>query len=256
MRTISELIDTLIANSHVLAIIEFGNNHPPVGFTEGDYDVLVVLDELDYQAKTIHFYVGDTPIDLSLRTLDYFREVTSLSGFETAFVEGRVIYDPTGEMGEIIERLRHNQTIPTPLAENEVMRIRHWHRHILDKIQGRKGSSPAFCHFLVNANVYWLFENYFRVRGLEYQGPTRAYDYLEQHEPEIYECIEDIQAVSVLEEKVRLMQQLTELILEPVGGMWQRGEVIAFGENESWGLQAQAQEIYRMLFGKSKPRTS
>ena len=250
MHTIPELIDVLSRNRRVLGLIEFGSDHRSDNFTTGDYDLLAILETLDYQIKSIHFYIGNTPVDLNLRTMDYLRQPESVSGFEREFFGGRIIYDATGEVTRLFQRLQEysSQTHNRPLTEDDIARIRHWHRHILDKTQGRMDSMPAFCSFLLNTNIFWLIENYFRIRNLKYKGLKAAFEYLEEREPEIYERIQRFYTMFDLPQKAQLTQELTELILRPIQGMWKRGELLAFGDEKSRHLQEQGQSVFKSLF--------
>jgi len=112
------------------------------------------------------------------------------------------------------------------------------HKHVLDKVEGRTDSRPTFSDFLLGANIFWLIENYFRIRRIEYKGPKAAFDYIEQSEPEIYSRIQDFYLANNLEQKMRLTRELAELILRPVNGMWRDDEVLAFGAGKPNSLVA------------------
>ena len=176
---------------------------------------------------------------MNFRTIAQLRCLEAASGFESAFFDGRVIYDPTGEIAQHVRRLNEKriQSSSRQLTDDDVARIRHWHKHVLDKVEGRTDSRPTFCSFLLSANILWLIENYFRIRHIEYKGPKAAFDYIEQGEPEIYARIQNFYLANSLEQKLQLTRELTELILQPVNGMWRDDEVLAFGDKSSQALQ-------------------
>jgi hypothetical protein len=82
-------------------------------------------------------------------------------------------------------------------------------------------------------------------------GAKQALSYLQEHEKELYNLIKRFYVTPELGEKVTLSHQMTDIVLEPVGGMWRRGEVLAFGGEEERNLQQQGQVIYAKLFGSA-----
>ncbi|MDQ2806176.1 MAG: hypothetical protein M3Z04_04540 [Chloroflexota bacterium] len=253
LQSVQELLSALIEHPNVLGIVEFGCDHRAENFTVGDYDVLVILKRLDYQVTSIHFDLGNTPVDLNIRSIEYLRRLPCVFGFERAFVRSRLLYDPTGEVGGIIQRLAASLSPPhpDPLTEHEIARIRHWHRHILDKIGSRVSTQPTLCDFILYTNIFWLVENYFRIHRREYEGPTKALDYLESHEPAICAALQDFYAALDIQQRIQITQGLTERILQPIGGMWKKDEILAFGEKAGPGLQRQGQDVFNSLFGKA-----
>ena len=250
--SIPELVDTLRNHPDVLGLVEFGRAHYADDFAAGDYDLLVILRRLDYPVTSIHFYIGDTPIDLNLRTIEQFRLLPIAAGFERTFIRGRVIYDPTEEVAQIIAGLQQKlaQIAPDTLNEHEIARIRHWHRHVLDKVHNRLSTEVTFCTFLLQTNISWLILNFFRIHGLEYEGPRKAFDYLEHRAPEIYGWIQQFYAAADLDQAIEITHTLSELILQPIGGMWRKGEILAFGELSDAGLPEQGVLVYQALFGE------
>ena len=126
---------------------------------------------------------------------------------------------------------------------------RHGHRHVFDKLRGRFDTDPILCRLLLHTDIYWLIESYFAVRGLQYHGEKHALAHFRQHETQAYALIEQFYAASALEAQARLVKELTEIVLEPVGGMWRDGEILAFGDDDSQDLQEQGRQLYRTLFG-------
>lgn len=49
----------------------------------------------------------------------------------------------------------------------------------LSKARGRLDSAPVLCRLLLEANLYWLVQNYLRVHRLAYPGERGALEYLE-----------------------------------------------------------------------------
>jgi hypothetical protein len=111
-------------------------------------------------------------------------------------------------------------------------------------------TQPLLAQLLLNTAPYWLMENYFRVRQLPFRGERWALTYWREHEPDLILTLDALYRADDLEVKFGLVETLTELVLAPVGGAWQSGEILAFGaEVEEEPLAARAAATYRWLFG-------
>jgi hypothetical protein len=51
-----------------------------------------------------------------------------------------------------------------------------------------------------------------------------------------------------LEQKIRLTEELAEIILQPINGMWRQDEILACGDHDSLQLQEQGQSVFNLLF--------
>ena len=249
MHTIHSLVETLKQHPQVVGLLEYGSARFADNFDAGDYDLFVIHNEIQTEVESLHFYVdtafGHVPVDLNLRSLRYLASQNSLTGFESALLDGRIIYDRGGVVAQQLEQLRAEA--PSQYTEHDIAFTRHGHRHVLDKIRGRLQSDALLCRLLLNANIHWLINSYFGVRGLSYPGEKHALAYLAQHEPEIYALIDEFYNLPV-EEQIEQTERLTELMLSPVGGAWKTGELLAFGGGVA-DLQSQGQLLYRLLVG-------
>ena len=254
LTTISEMITTLKGRPDVFGLIEYGTDHRPDNYTLGDCDLFWIVSHTLSPVESLHFRIGPTPVDLNLMTLEAISHLDDPTGFhQIALLDGRVIYDPMGEVTAALERLRlRSHSSSATLSEHTIAVTRHGHRHIFDKIKGRLGSGPLFCGFLLETNVYWLVQSYFRVRRLAYKGEKHAIQYLEHYEPEIIATLNAFYETADLAEKVALARVITDLVLEPVGGMWQDGELLAFGDEQSQALQAQGLRLFQSLFSAAE----
>lgn len=251
MNNIREMIESLKHNPNVVGILEYGGRDASENLATGDYDLMIILHSCNPMVTSLHFDVGDVPVDLNLFPLAALRQLTLDNSFELqVIVEGRVIYDPTGEVQRQKERLLQAVALHQvePWSEHTIAFIRHGHRHLFDKVQGRLQSMPTLCQVLLYTNIYWLLENYFRLRYLPFRGPKQALAYLQEHDEVLYSLIEAFYRASSLEEKFVLSHQITAMVLEPVGGMWQKGEILAFGKEETRDLQQQGLRVYTELF--------
>jgi hypothetical protein len=249
MQTIKKMIFALESNKDVLGLIEYGGLHKHDDFLTGDYDLFVILKSKDSDVESLHFYITNIPVDLNIGTLEEIKKLKFAKGFETALLEGRIIYDPTGKIETELQKLiqRHKQNKPKGMTEHAIAFSRHGHKHVFDKIKGCIEEMPLLCRLLLNANIYWLIETYFNVRNLQFKGEKRAIAYLEKNEPKIFRAIEDFYSAESLIEQVKISKKLTELVLSPVGGAWKDDKVLAFGEGTK-DLQKKGRELFQKLF--------
>ena len=251
LTSVDELFRRLAQHPDVIGLIGYGGDHRSENFAVGDIDLFVVTQSWQPEVESLHFTVAEVPIDLGLITLAALRDLEPAFGFpQLPLSEGWVLYDPTGEVGEAVAALRQRLGAERPAepTAHSVAFLRHGHRHLLDKLRGRLRSEPLLARFLLGVNPYWLMENYFRVRRLPFRGEGHALHYWRAHEPELYRTLEAFYGTSDLDEQVRLTERLTDRVLEPVGGAWQPGEVLAFGTHESRDLAEQGERVYRELF--------
>lgn len=112
---LQELVDKLIRNTQVLGLIEFGSRHLSEDTSEGDYDLLAILEQWDSPVTSLHFYADGVPVDLNFRTISKLRirltrELTDL------------VLEPIGGMWRDDERLAFgDKTIRELQQEGERM---------------------------------------------------------------------------------------------------------------------------------------
>lgn len=251
MNTIDQMQRILTSNPDVLGLIEYGSCHKREHYTIGDYDVFIILKHRSEAIEGLHFYVEETPVDMNVRTLEQLQNMNPPEGFDRVLLNGRVIYDPTGKVSEAIAHMKKREKSKArsfSLSQNEIAMIRHGHTHVLDKVKGRFETMPLFCEFLLSTNIYWLIQNYFRVRNLPFEGEKRALIYLEEKEGVIYKGIRDFFCAVTLEEKVEISNRLTELILAPIQGPWKQNELLVFGDDDAPNLHVLGEALFKQLF--------
>ena len=253
--TVQELIARLTAQPAVAGIVRYGNRPVDATGAGGDLDLFVLVDDRPPELESLHFYVGGVPVDLNVRTWRDLERNEPLTPIDGDIYRGEVVYDRDGDLvlrlGALAARWEQP---PPPLSAHDVAFIRFGHRHSLDSARGRLAADPIPCRLILEANLYWLVQNYFLVRRLPFRGEKAALRYLERHEPAIWRDIERFYATTDLGERLALAEALGERVLVPVGGLWQRDEVLAFGTAEATDrLQETGQRYLRALLGVAAP---
>jgi len=195
LEDLSDLVARLIRNPRVIGIVRYGRRRADETERGGDFDLLVIVTERPHDVESIHFAVGDIPVDLSLRTVDDLRRTTPLSAMvDPLLPASELLFDRTGalrpEIAALPARWSREMSPATRLTEAEVARRRFGHRHTLDKARHRLTAEPLLCHVLLSTNIYWLLQTHLAARGLPYEGENAALTWLESHDPQVYQAIE------------------------------------------------------------------
>lgn len=250
---IAGLVERLKTNPDVIGLVRYGRRVVGDESQGGDFDLFAFVRCKDPDLESIHFYWDSVPVDLNLRTLDDLRREEPVLYIDVRLSEGEILYDPTGEIYALIEQSKSRWAKPDdPLPEAEIALCRFFQQHVLDKVDGRLKEDATFAEMLLSINICWLMHIYYKVRGMSFPGERGALNWLREHEPEIASRIDAFFATADIETKFQLSVQLTDLVLEPVGGPWRRGEVLGIGVDlDSENLHAKAEDAYSRLLGES-----
>ncbi len=250
MQSIEEMLAIIKSNPNTLGLVEYGSSDESDNYETGDYDLYVILRGKAHDVESLHFYIGATPVDLNLRSLQEVRSMPFAEGFDMALLDGRIIYDPTTQLSREIEKLRDRQKKHSPreYSEHSIAYARHGHKHVFNKLKGRLNTMPLLCRFLLSTNIYWLVNTYFNVRNIPFRGDKHALNYFKENEPDIYQSIEGFYSAKDLQEQFEISERLTELVLKPVGGQWQDDEILAFGNEETKDLIKKGEKLFQELF--------
>jgi len=251
--SLGEMIERLKANASVVGLVEYGSAALGDDAILGDYDLVAFLEPPDPQVESLHFCVGETPVDLNLRTVDQIRALSRAVGFDSILLDARVIHDPSGIVAEELAALkvRHQQAPVPSCSETDLAMKRHGTRHAIDRARARLDTSPTLCCFLLHQNVYWLTQSYFEVRNLQFPGEKRALAYLRENEPQLSNLMDRFFGTTDPGKLLATAEQIAAIALQPVGGPWNHDELLAFGPAGDIDLQKKGREVYAELFGAS-----
>jgi len=144
--TLPALLAHLQAHPDVVGLISFGSQRDTSQAVAGDFDLFVVLTQTDPTVRSLHFCLGQVPIDLNLITLDELEQLTPADHFRYVTLrDSTVLHDPLGVITPALAHLRRQLTYHTPaLSDHVIATTRHWHRHMLDKVRNRLDVSSSF----------------------------------------------------------------------------------------------------------------
>ncbi len=251
---ISDLIKRLHDNPFVIGLVRYGGRSVEDRTLGGDFDIFVFVRERDTDLESIHFYWGEMPVDLSIRTLEDLHLEKPISYIDPKLAEGEILYDRAGGLQELIaEATTRWSDSANALPESDMLITRFYQKHVLDKVRGRQNSDPVFCELLLSTNITWLLHTYFKVRCLSFPGEKGALNWMRRDEPEIAERIDAFFNSTSQEVKLRISEELTDLVLEPIGGPWKQGEILGTtGDSEATNLLKKAESAFARIVGTSE----
>ena len=249
LENLQSVIEKLKSNSSVVGIIQYGRRTMDDMSLGGDFDLFVFMQQRPETVESLHFFVQDIPVDMNIRVLDDLSGDMPITPFDVGIMDGRVIYDPTGRLAELHKDIQHKwQPDTTTISDHSRAFTRFSHRHALDKVRHRLDTHPLFCEVLLSSNVYWLLQAYFRLRQLPFKGERDAIAWLQTHDEKVHSLLDRFFASHDLAAKLTISEELSAIVLDPIGGLWQDGEILAFGHNDDvTGLQAAGKALYQSL---------
>lgn len=231
LKTARELIEALKTRPQVLGILQYGSGMCPEA---ADTDLCVVVAERPRGLESIHFWLADGPVDLNVRTIAELQTARVAPEFDEVLREGTVLFEREPGALVCLSSLRASQTrLPTPA---QFAGMRHGHAHYLSKLDYYKHRDPLLCKVLLCGAAHWLLHAYVEVRGMPYRGETAALSAMAQKDSGLLADFELLSGGNALEDRIDALRRLTARVLEPVGGAWQREEVLYFaasGEDAS-----------------------
>ncbi|NIA16375.1 MAG: hypothetical protein GWP08_20130 [Nitrospiraceae bacterium] len=231
VRTIKELVGRLAKCPNVTGLVRYGGRHVEDMSPGGDFDLFVIVNDRPKGLEGMHFHVGGVPIDVSMRTLDDLHSESPLTRIDIHLASGEVLVDKTGRLQELLPPLAQRWQASLPEAgPNDQAAARFHQSHALNKVRGRIDSEPLLCHFLIATDVFWLVQSYFSVRRLAYPGEKPALEVIRTSAPAIFRLIENFYAETELRTKLAILEDMTDRILEPIGGTWKQAEVLSLAE--------------------------
>mgnify|MGYP001343407777 CR=1 FL=1 len=229
--SLKELGDRLMNNPLVTGMVRYGGRLLDDQSSGGDLDLFLFLDARPVQVESLHFFCRDIPVDLNIRALADLRRSEPLAFIDIALISGEILYDPTAALATELPLLR-NRWPASPASLSESHATRFHQSHVLDKVRGRLQRDPVLCHFLLSSNVLWLLETYFRVRGMGYLGEVAALDWLQDNDEEAYAAIRAFYGTPALWHKLAVIERLTDIVLNPIGGVRRREEILVLAAGD------------------------
>ena len=248
--TVEQLIERLQQNTNVVGILQYGSGVCP---DAADTDICVVVSKRPEGIESIHFWIGSGPVDLNIRTLDELARggVADLPGLDDVLREGKVLYNSEpGLLDGLSPSLAGARCVQEP---HSIPFMRHGHAHVINKLVYYKGRDPLLCDILLCGAVHWLLGAYVIARGLPYRGEKAALKVIRDNDRDLLTKFENLTCGKLpIVERIEILRRLTDEVLAPIGGPWQRTEVLFFPDSSKTPQRSdQWQEFFASLMRTS-----
>ena len=223
----------------MIAIGAYGSTATRTWTRHSDVDVVAVLDR-DPDLESLRFFVEGIPVDLNLRSNDDSDH--GIGG--AAFMPDTIaIWDPD-------EVFTSAKVTSNPSVTGEVRPLRYMLRHNINKLlQVSRDTQKA--RLIAGSEVGQVTRAYFLARRREFPGPLSCLDVLRSECPELLDLLE--RSLVEISAAPSLLEQASEIALQPVGGIWKPGEVFAVGWSSRENLSESINEYLEPVLKASDP---
>lgn len=227
-----ELIDCLRANPDVLGILRCGSASRP-GEKAADLDLCLVVRQRPPGLEAAHFWVGDTPLDMNIRTLE---ELTSgcVSGapvLEDVLRCGEILFERSPGALTEIAKSEDSDHPKTPLLDDRLKaEMRFCYAHLVRKLETHVDDEPLLCELLLGGAVHNILETYRIVHGLSNSGEKGTLKTLSQRDPHLLSHLKGSLGNASLGERIEAFRCFADGVVAPVGGLWRKDEVVFIPE--------------------------
>lgn len=223
------MLERLCQHERVAGILLIG----PTATTRkpySDYDMLVIVDD-DFPVEVALTYVDGVLTDLVFRPVQLLKAIldgvnihnnTSDAAIIHWFRSGDIAYDKDGLMKSVRDFV---QAQAPDLPPQRTYQYGMWfaiHYNYHQNLRMWQVTDPLYWQALELRFLYTLSQlvtGYFDLRALPWQGEKAAIRYWQAHDPAVFDLFQAVFRARDMAEKFPLYEQLTEAVLEPVGGL-------------------------------------
>ncbi len=207
---LKQLLDRARDLPSIVAIGAYGSTAAKTWTTHSDLDLIVIMAQ-DAPVNSLHFFIEDIPVDLSLKQ----REAWTSGNYGWLPPEAITpLWDPEGLFTGVQ---------PPAASLSEAKQYRYAHRHRLFKLTKWIGRDDDVADLLAAGATHWIAVSWFHARELRFPGIDHAVPYWRVHEPAMIDLL--IGAARERHDRLERITRASELALAPVGGLWSEGEV-------------------------------
>ena len=175
---LNQIVDELKTEHHCHVVILYGSRGRCDHTSTSDYDVLGVVKEGQQKRIARFDQKNNVYLDIFVYPESFF---SPLKEEHLHLADGVVILDGDEFGKKLLETLKIMIDEPEQMALDEIQARKVWYRKMLSRasvgdLEGR------YRHIW---SIFAILEDYFVFRGMRYQGPKKAFQYLEREDPEI-----------------------------------------------------------------------
>jgi len=244
------LLQALANNRNVAGIVNYGSRSATATEGSGDVDLLVIVDKEPEHVESLHIWVGNTPVDLNIRSLHDLLADRPLTSFDSEMIGGVIIYDRGGTLQDFLATAVRRWVPQSSIwNESDTAFIRFTLSHAMHKAHSHLEDDHLLARYIMSTQLYWIVHTYLMVAGEPFRGEKKALDWLKNMKPEVYVSVERFLDATLLQEMSRLYEWLTRDCLSPIGGIWDAGEPIALARDSGCteDLQSRGRAVLKDL---------
>ena len=236
--TLAEVIARLGQHAAVEGVLLIGSTGQETLTPASDYDLIVILSSMPAPLHVALTYIDGrladvifvivAAIDRILVSAELHEDVDSMDGKLIRWLQrGQIVFDRTGRVRQAQTRVGSGQWLR---PANDAELYAGWFSINYNVRQTRRmlaSDDPVYQTAVDYRLLYTLAElwlHYFRMRRLPWEGEKGAVRYLAAHDPAYLELFHRCLAEQDRARKVSLYEQLADLTLAPVGGLWPEGD--------------------------------
>ncbi len=236
--TLAEVITRLGQHTAVEGVLLIGSTGQEALTPASDYDLIVILSSMPAPLHVALTYIDGRLTDVIFMTVAAIERILSSEGLQddadsldSKFIRwlqrGQIAFDRAGRVEQAQAKVRAGQWLR--LASDAEL-YAGWFSINYNVRQTRRmmaSSDPIYqmavdYRFLYTLAELWGY--YFRVRRLPWEGEKGAARYLAAHDPAYLELFRRCLTEPDRARKMALYEQLADLTLAPVGGLWPEGD--------------------------------
>lgn len=237
--SLDDVIERLTRHAPVDGIMLLGTTGTDALTPTSDYDLLLVMTELPAPLRMVNTWVDGRLTEISCTTVAAVERIVKDSatwrdGSEEGTVlvwlkEGRVVLDRSGRLEAATAKARVASP-PTLAGEREMHEA--WRKIGYNVTQVRRylmADDPVSKTVIDMRLLYSVAEvnlHYFTVRQLPWRGEKSAIRHWAEHDPGYLSCLHRLFEENDRRRKVKMYEELADLALDPLGGVWKRGETV------------------------------
>lgn len=198
------IVDELTSLYHCHTIILYGSRARGDFTSTSDYDVAGItktgkkqrIARFDETHKVYHdiFIYPESAFD-------------TICDEHLSMSDGIVIVEQAHFGTKLLKKLSAAITLPESITTDEIAVRKVWYQKMIARASTRD-LEGKYRHIW---SIFTILEDYFVFRGLRYQGPKKAFQYLEEHDPEILsifdQALSNTDDVDILK---KLIQEITQ----------------------------------------------
>lgn len=239
-KTLDETIKLLTTHSEVEAIITLGTTASGMLTPDSDYDILLILKGHSSDFSVEISIIDNRTADILLASVHLVeglltRDVAVLSPNELAVARwlsnGNIVFD-RGQLASSAQVTCREKMLKHKPSESFLAdRAQHLNYDLRVNQTYAKSQNPLYLQALRLRELHsfsGLFVGYFILRGLPWEGEKKAIQYIRESDPEFSKLVTAWLDEIDLKERMDIYSRVAAIVLEPVGGIWPKGQVFEY----------------------------